>query len=103
MKRIVGEWAEETFPKSTNASICNHLEREVRELEELCMIPDKYTDSFTLRKELSEEIADCVLLLMHLAHRNGIDIDNAVLSKHAVNVSRKWGEPDKFGVVEHIK
>lgn len=99
----VGEWAEKTFPKATNMSICNHLVREVRELEEYCLVPDKYNDSQTLRQEMGSEIADCIQLLYHIAHRNGIDVNREVILKFNENQKRRWNEPDSDGVSEHVK
>ena len=52
------------------------------------------------------EFADCFLLLFGAASSDGMsyeDICNAIQEKLEINKRRKWGEPDKNGVVNHIK
>lgn len=84
-----GTWADKTFSKATPESITEHLRREVLELIEH---PDD-----------SEECADCMLLLFHLAHKQGWSMEQAIMEKFAKNKGRVWGEPDAHGVVEHIE
>lgn len=83
-----GAWAERNFPKSTPESICEHLRREVIELTE--------------RPNDSEEAADCILLLFHLAYKNNWNLEQAIIDKFEKNKARKWGRPDVQGVVEHV-
>ena len=82
-----GTWAQATFPKSTDSSICEHLKREAQELA------DKPSDV--------EEAADCILLIFHLAHRRGWDLGKAIREKSAKNKSRIWNPVDAKGVSEH--
>jgi hypothetical protein len=84
----VGKWAVTVFTKATPQSICEHLRREVIELTEH---PDDV-----------EEAADCMLLLLHLAYRQGWNLEQAIINKHEKNQQRSWGLPDAQGVVEHI-
>jgi NTP pyrophosphatase (non-canonical NTP hydrolase) len=84
-----GTWADKTFNKATPSSITEHLRREVAELI------DAPNDE--------EEAADCMLLLFHLAHKQGWNLEQAVVNKFAKNQSRQWGKPDAQGVVEHIR
>lgn len=84
---IVGRWAQDQFKQATNQSIINHLKREVKELED---------------NPNSTEVADCVLLLMHLAHRNGWNLGEAVQTKFLINIQRQWGPVDSEGVSEHV-
>jgi NTP pyrophosphatase (non-canonical NTP hydrolase) len=84
-----GSWADVTFSKATPSSICEHLRREVVELKD--------------RSDDVEEAADCMLLLFHLAHKRGWNLEQAVINKFEKNQKRKWGEPDAHGVVEHVR
>jgi NTP pyrophosphatase (non-canonical NTP hydrolase) len=84
-----GSWADITFSTATPASICEHLRREVAELTE-------HSDD-------AEEAADCMLLLFHLAHKRGWNLEQEVVNKFEKNQRRKWGIPDAFGVVEHVR
>lgn len=51
---------------------------------------------------LSEEAADCTILLMALAGYMGFELVDAVGAKHVVNLHRTWGKPDSEGVTEHV-
>jgi NTP pyrophosphatase (non-canonical NTP hydrolase) len=84
----VGEWGNKTFPKNTPDTIVNHLCREVLELAE---------------GHDPEEAADCFLLLLHHAHRGGYSLLKEARKKHEINKIRTWGEPDEFGVVQHVR
>ena len=84
----IGEWAEKTFPKATPETILAHLRREIEELA---------------AKGDEDELADCLLLLMHYAHKKKLHSYQAILDKFAVNKARKWGKPDAEGVVEHVR
>jgi predicted house-cleaning noncanonical NTP pyrophosphatase (MazG superfamily) len=85
---VVGEWADDKFPESNRHSIVKHLESEVSEL---------------LESHEPEEAADCLLLLMHHAHKGGYDLFDESVKKLEVCKLRKWGQPDEHGVVEHIR
>ena len=87
-QRNVGEWGNVTFPKGTPDSLVAHLRKEMEELAE--------THS-------PEEGADCFLLLLHHAHRCGYDLMIEAFKKFEINKWRKWGKPNKDGVVEHIR
>lgn len=86
-QREVGEWACATFPTATPDSWVAHLKREVVELAD---------------SHASDEAADCLILLLGHAHKNGFDLMEAAQAKMEVNCKRKWGKPDSEGVVEHI-
>ena len=86
----VGAWGDETFnPKRGNNSkaIVHHLIKEVDEL---------------LESNAPDEAADCFILLLHHAHTLGYDLFTEAQKKMEINRKRKWGEPDKNGVVEHV-
>lgn len=91
LQEEVGTWANTTFPKATWDSIMQHLKREVRELEYSTSVND------------GEEIADCMILLMHAAFRRRVSAETAIRRKFAICQAREWGEPDEFGVIEHVR
>lgn len=76
-------------PASTQASIISHLRDEVnKELHPDCS---------------ADELADVAIFAMLLAHRRGLNLEELIRQKHAVNLQRKWGEPDERGVVKHVE
>jgi NTP pyrophosphatase (non-canonical NTP hydrolase) len=90
--RQCGTWADATFaPEGGNRgpAIVAHLTKEVIELSE--------------NPRDMEELADCMLLLFHLAHQNGGNLQAAIARKLEINKRRKWGKPDANGVVEHVR
>lgn len=88
-QREVSEWAQSTFPHQTPASKMAHLVDEVNELK------DDPTDG--------EEMADCFILLLNLAHMHGYDLMEQAQRKMVKNRAREWGKPDARGVCHHIK
>lgn len=96
----VGKWAEATFPHATDQSVAAHLTREVRELRALC---DASLHEPVAHDEYGGELADCFLLLLHLAHRLDLSLFEEAAHKFSENQHRKWGTPDAEGVVEHIR
>lgn len=85
----IGQWALETFPDVTERGILAHIRREADELW------DNPTDA--------GEMADLVILICHQAARMGVDLEAAVVAKHAVNQQRTWNAPDHEGVIEHVR
>jgi NTP pyrophosphatase (non-canonical NTP hydrolase) len=65
-----------------------HLKKEVDELAE---------------SHDPEEAADCLILLLHHAHKCGYDLMIEAFKKFEINRQRRWGRPDEDGVVEHIR
>jgi len=89
LQQKIGEWSKETFPTATPSSLLHHL---VDEVIELCENPGS-----------PEEMADVLILLIHLASLQGIDLELATQEKFKVNQKRKWNKPDSRGVIKHIK
>ncbi len=54
----------------------------------------QWSDSPGSRDELAGELADVTLYLLQLASLAGIDLEQAVLAKLAVNYTRSWPERD---------
>ncbi len=91
------DWQKSTFPAATALSKVFHLEKEIHELK---------TDLIEDSKDRRLEYADCVLLLFGSMASDGMtfqDVCDAVDEKMKINYSRQWGNPDKNGVVQHIK
>jgi len=89
LQRQIGEWGNRVFGKSQSVrGLVNHLIKEAYELG----------DSGN-----PEEAADCLILLFQHAHECGYDLFEEVKKKHKINLKRKWGKPDKYGVIEHLK
>jgi NTP pyrophosphatase (non-canonical NTP hydrolase) len=92
----ITSWQDKTFPDATMQSKIAHLKKELEEV----LDPD---NSFAA---LRLEFADCFFLLFGAAHKAGmdyVDIIGAISHKFERNKNRKWGQPDKDGIVEHLK
>lgn len=89
LQKDIHEWACDTFEKQTVAAKLEHLKREIVELIE--------NPSDRL------EMADVQILLMGVASLQGVDLMDATLEKFEIVKKRKWGAPDEFGVVHHVK
>ena len=50
----------------------------------------QFTEEIKDREELGSELADVTLYLLQLASVSGIDLEEAVLKKIAVNKTREW-------------
>lgn len=50
----------------------------------------QWTDEVKNRDELSLELADVALYLLQLASISGIDLEQAILEKLAINQTRHW-------------
>jgi NTP pyrophosphatase (non-canonical NTP hydrolase) len=103
-QRRVGEWGSRTFPKSTPYSKFAHLLKEVWELEDEIEPPGARPRSHVIDPaRVAEEAADCLMLLLHLCHEQGVSLADAAEAKFADVQTRRWGEPDEHGVVEHVR
>ena len=92
----VSDWAKRAVPNSCWRGIIQHLRNEVEELDKEEFDPHKDKMGF--------EMADIVILVCHLAGREGIDLQDFVEKKIIRNNSRIWSEPDKVtGVIHHLK
>lgn len=101
----ITKWQDETFPHSTEQSRIAHLKKEVLELEKAVVQHQRRPNAVTI-DDKKDEYTDCFFLLFGAAKKAGMsyeDICNAILRKFRVNEKRKWGKPDKNGVVEHIR
>lgn len=92
LQQDIGKWVNSIFKKGTPLSFTKHLAKEVLELQEV----------IRGRKPIDGELADVVILACAIAHRAGLDLETIVEDKMKVNKKRKWGLPDKDGIVEHL-
>jgi hypothetical protein len=93
------EWSQSTFKTQSSYSKLKHLEKENSELQNA--IFHEHGNA-----EISEEFADCFMLLIAAAKMEGfsaMDLINCSNAKLEINKTRKWGDPDENGVCEHIK
>lgn len=79
----IGEWADTTFGITTALPAAVRLNEEVAEL--LGSLVRKATD-----QEITNEVADCEILIRRLAHTVGINLEEAVSRKMEINRGRKW-------------
>lgn len=104
-QREVGEWGIATFPNSTPESISAHLWDEMLELMVELKTYRKASgpaEYFSL-VGIGEEMADVYLLMLHLAHRLGIGLDEAVREKFEKNKTRIWTTDSGRGYVKHTE
>jgi len=94
----IRQWSDAAFGYGQrNPAIVYHLQKEVGELIDAME---------TNPPAIMGEFADCFMLLLDSANHHGISANELVdLTYHklAINKKRKWGKPDKNGVVEHIR
>lgn len=99
------KFQKETFPDSNAYSKAKHLEKEVAELLE-DLTRDYGEDPKADSEATKMEYADCFILLFGSANAYGIsydDLEVIISQKMDINKKRKWGKPDKDGVVLHLK
>ena len=76
-----GEWVAKALPDATTKGHIQKLKGEVVELE----------TAFNAEVPISDELADCLLLCLSIAHRHGISASDAMRKKFEVNKGRTWG------------
>lgn len=96
----IGAWSDKTFPNSTPKTMMKHFWKEVQELDDEVKLDETSPEE---KSGTPHEIADCIMLLLHLAHRKGISARDAIREKFEICKKRKWGPPDADGVVQHVE
>ena len=94
----VGRWADETFKVRGYhdvAGAATHLVMESGEVKEAVDLDQL--------DRVPEETADCLLLLVTIAHRQGYSLMEAARAKFDVLAASEWGLPDENGVYHRIK
>lgn len=99
----IGRWVDNTFDLKRGfdfyrsvEGMLEHLQKEVMELRNT-VFGRATTDL------VAEEAADCVILLLCIAHKYGFNLMEEVEKKFEVLKTRKWGDPDEKSVIEHIR
>lgn len=99
------QWQKETFGQATALSKMHHLGQEFKELIDALLDEDHLIDT-SKRRATRMEFADCFILLIGAAASDGMtydDIHKSIEEKMRINRNRKWGNPDKNGVVNHVE
>lgn len=96
----IGSWSDTTFPNSTPKTMMLHLRKEIEELDDELKANEIFPNT---QGKTAHEIADCIMLLLHLAHRLKISSRDAIREKFEICKTRKWGLPDKDGCVQHVE
>jgi NTP pyrophosphatase (non-canonical NTP hydrolase) len=97
--KSIAKWQDEIFTKATALSCANHLAEEVEELKWAL-------DSDDNDMSVTEEIADCFLLLIGVCNKFGLKYDDIVKiinDKMQINYTRKWGDINNNGYMKHIE
>ena len=115
-QREVGDWGRETFNHDDLSlySLWHHLQKEVKELAAaIADFGGQALDNISCffenikplnRSRMGDELADCFILLLNIAHLSGIDLFDEARKKMGINRGRDWPDIlDKDGVFEHIK
>lgn len=106
LQDYIGGWQQIQFGSGDRClATAKHLRKEADELMAAVGELDSYVgpNRFNLLIKVGEELADIVILACGIAYRLGIDLFDATFDKMRVNAGRVWGQPDKDGIVEHIK
>ncbi|MBK7896406.1 MAG: nucleotide pyrophosphohydrolase [Candidatus Promineifilaceae bacterium] len=83
-------WYEPDSPKpQTPRNLATSLALEAAEVLEHF----QWRDDIAQPEELAGELADVALYLLQLASISGIDLEEAILQKLAVNQHREWPDP----------
>jgi NTP pyrophosphatase (non-canonical NTP hydrolase) len=99
LQEVVGEWGKETFPDSNAGTIADHLAEEMIELlgeERVKVALYRVTQGAAVDEDFppsdnpSEEIADILLMLLHLASRLGYSLEEATIKKFAEVRDAEW-------------
>ena len=85
-----GQWVAKALPEATTKGHIEKLKGEVVELQ----------TAFNAEVPISDELADCILLCLAIAHRHGISAADAITKKFEVNKGRTWGKPVN-GMYQH--
>lgn len=84
----VTRWADINFPQRTTKDILLKL---YEEIGEYCRNPKS-----------ALEMGDILILLLDVAHKNGIDLHRAVEDKMEINESREWRVDENTGIMRHV-
>lgn len=84
----ITKWADTNFPNRTTADILLKLYEEVGE--------------YARDPKSALEFGDVLILLLDVAHKNGIDVHKAVEEKMDINESRQWRVDENTRIMRHV-
>jgi len=85
----ITKWADENFPNRTTADILLKLYEEVGE--------------YARNPKAALEMGDIMILLLDVAHKNGIDVHRAVEEKMDINEKRNWRVDPNTRIMRHVE
>lgn len=89
LQSLIGRWHKVTFPNATILEVVEKLQEELNEVQ----VEWEFDG-----KDMAEELADCVIVLLSLAQRLDIDLESAIVDKMATNYQRvldgRWDKPN---------
>lgn len=103
-QKEISQWQDETFgfdDRNGQRQLAQfaHLSKEVLEL--YTELVEHVVEGNESNETIGPEIADCFILLIGIASTRGIDVEDAIRDKMAINRARKWSPPDEDGVCQH--
>jgi NTP pyrophosphatase (non-canonical NTP hydrolase) len=85
----ITKWADSRFPARTTADILLKLYEEVGE--------------YARNPKAALEMGDIMILLLDVAHKNGIDVHKAVEDKMDINEGREWEVDVNTRIMRHVE
>jgi NTP pyrophosphatase (non-canonical NTP hydrolase) len=85
----ITKWADANFPARTTADILLKLYEEVGE--------------YARNPKAALEMGDIMILLLDVAHKNGIDVHKAIEDKMDVNEKREWEVDVNTRIMRHVE
>jgi NTP pyrophosphatase (non-canonical NTP hydrolase) len=109
LQNSILEWSCKTFAngkfdRSRDLPLAYHLVKEAEEVKNAIQAKRKAIEP--TNDYVIEELADTLILLLDIASHNDCKIEQLIEQaerKLAVNITRRWGQPDANGVIEHRK
>src|SRR3970040_2755373 len=104
----ITSWQNETFKEANSLTKIKHLSEEIDELNIALIQQQRFRQSHTHIdniKEIKSNLADCFILLFGIAATEGMsfeDVTTCIDEKMKLNYTRKWGQPNEEGIVNHI-
>ena len=84
----ITKWADANFPNRTTADILLKLYEEVGE--------------YARNPKAALEMGDIMILLLDVAHKNGIDVHRAIEDKMDINETRSWQVDSNTRIMRHV-
>lgn len=85
----ITRWADANFPARTTADILLKLYEEVGE--------------YARNPKAALEMGDIMILLLDVAHKNGIDVHKAIEDKMDINETRSWAVDSNTRIMRHVE